>query len=376
MYPIGRTVEELQTPVLIFDLDKFQWNVDKMFKFAGKAGVNVRPHSKTFKAAAICNKLLEAGSIGIMTQKLEEAEVLLNSGILYGDKNILISQEIADLEKIEKLVGFNVSMGEGKVLTAVENVEEVEMLSKAAERWGVKQHVVIEMTHGRCGVAPGKSAVDLAKKIVEMKGMEFRGIYGYEGPVERELALERNKLTVDTANAIRKAGLDVEIVSAGSTGTSEVTGTYPGITEIEPGSFVFGVGVAGTGYGWRAVNDVFYKPSLTVLTQVIGANFRDRVVTDAGLKVMSGGFAGIQPTVLVKVDGEPIDFESVALSEEHGTIYFKDGSETRKKMRWGQKIEFVPNHCCTCVNQHDHMVVVKGGRVAAVWPITTRGKYH
>ena len=376
MYPIGRPVEELRTPCLLLDLDMFQWNLDKMFRFAREARVNVRPHAKTFKAAAICSRLLEAGAIGVMTQKLGEAEVLLHSGILHGDKNILISQEISDPGKIETLVGFNVAMGEGKVLTSVDNMAEVEMISEAATKWGVEQHVIIEMTHGRCGVAPGKPTVDLAKKIASTRGLVFRGIYGYENPVPRETALERDKMTVDTANMIRAAGIDVEIVSAGSTGTYEVTGTYPGITEIEPGSFVFGVGAEGTGYGWRVVNDVYFKPSLTVLTQIIGANFDDRVVTDAGLKVMSGGDRRADPVVLVKVDGEPLEFEGVGLSEEHGTIRFKEGSEARKRLRWGQKLEFVPSHCCTTVNQHDEIVTVKDGRVAAVWPVTARGKYY
>ena len=124
MNPIGKSFYELETPALLLDLDKFEWNIEKMFKFAKNAGVEVRPHAKTFKTAAICNKLIEAGALGIMTQKLSEAEVLLNSGILYGEKNILISQEISDPRKIEKLVGLSVAMGEGKVLTAIENVEE------------------------------------------------------------------------------------------------------------------------------------------------------------------------------------------------------------------------------------------------------------
>jgi len=270
MYPIGKTVEEIETPALLLDLDNFQWNVDKMFKFAKEADVNVRPHAKTFKAAAICNKLMEAGAIGIMTQKLGEAEVLLNSGILYGEKNILISQQIADPRKIETLIGFNVAMGEGKVLVAIENAEEAELLSEAAKRWGVEQHIIIEMTHGRCGVAPGEPTVDLARKVVSMKNLNFRGIYGYENPAPREIALERDKLTVDTANMIREAGIEVEIVSAGSTGTYEVTGTFPGITEIQPGSFVFGVSEEGTGYGWERRNDIYFKPSLTGLLQTPG----------------------------------------------------------------------------------------------------------
>ena len=206
--------------------------------------------------------------------------------------------------------------------------------------------------------------------------MNFRGIYGYENPVPKETALERDKQTVDTANAIRAAGIDVEIVSAGSTGTYEVTGTYPGITEIEPGSFVFGAGKEGSGYGWETINDVYFKNSLTVLTQVISDNFENRAVTDAGAKVMSGGHEGVEPVVLVQVDGEYLEFERVGLSEEHGTIYFKEGDPNRKKLKWGQKIQFTPNHCCTTVNQHDEIVVVKDGVVCGVWPITARGRYQ
>lgn len=229
------------------------------------------------------------------------------------------------------------------------------------------------MTQGRCGVAPGKPTVELAKKVVSMNNLEFRGIYGYENPVPKEKALECNKLTVDTANMIREEGINVEIVSAGSTGTYEVTGTYPGITEIEPGSFVFGASKEGTGYGWRTPNDVFFKSSLSVLTQIIGSNFKNRVVTDAGLKVMSSGFG--DPPVLARVDGKIIECENIGLSEEHGTIKFKEDSEVRKNLKWGQKIEFIPSHCCTCINQHDVIHVIKDGKLAAIWPITARGKY-
>ena len=373
---IGKPVEEIPTPALILDLGKFQWNVDKMFKFAKKARVQVRPHAKTFKAAAICNKLIEAGANGIMTQKLSEAEVLLNSGILYGDKTILISQEIADQGKIERIVGMTVAMGEGKVITSIDSLQEAEMISRIAERWGVKQDVLIEITHGRCGVSPGEDAVWVAKRLMKLPGVNFRGIYGYENPVDREIAEARNKLTVGSADAIRDAGIDVEIVSAGSTATYEVTGSYKGITEIEPGSFVFGAGSEGSGYGWDAKNDVFFKNSLTVLTQVISDRHQDRVVTDAGVKVMSGGHRGVKPIVQVIADGEYLKPDRVGLSEEHGTLYFDEGNEERAKMRWGQKIRFVPNHCCTTVNQHDEMVVVKDDWVCAVWPVTTRGRYQ
>lgn len=373
---VGKSVAEVPTPALLLDLDKFEWNVEKMFTFARKAKVNVRPHAKTFKAAAICNRLIAAGAIGVMTQKLSEAEALLNSGILYGERNILVSQELADPGKVERLVGYNVAMGEGKVLTSVDDACEVDMLDEAALRWRVKQHVVIEMSHGRCGTEPGKPTVALAKHIARKRGLVFRGIYGYENPVPRETALERDKLTVETAEMIRAAGIPVEIVSAGSTDTYEVTGSYPGITEIEPGSFVFGAGPEGSGYGWGTNNNVYFKSSLTVLSQVISDNFADRVVLDAGLKVLSGGDPDAKPAVLARKDGEPLHFERAGLSEEHCTLRFREGDPERKRVRWGDRLELTPSHCCTCVNQHEEMLVVKNGRVAAVWPITARGKYQ
>ena len=91
---------------------------------------------------------------------------------------------------------------------------------------------------------------------------------------------------------------------------------------------------------------------------------------------MSGGHRGIEPIVKVKADGEYLNPDRVGLSEEHGTLYFEETNEERKKLRWGQKLEFVPNHCCTTVNQHDEIVVVKNDRVCAVWPITARGRYQ
>ena len=92
---------------------------------------------------------------------------------------------------------------------------------------------------------------------------------------------------------------------------------------------------------------------------------------------MSGGrHKDAVPQVQAIADGKNVNFDRIGLSEEHGTLYFNEGNEERAKLRWGQKILFVPNHCCTTVNQHDEIVVVKDDRVCAVWPITTRGRYQ
>jgi D-serine deaminase-like pyridoxal phosphate-dependent protein len=43
--------------------------------------------------------------------------------------------------------------------------------------------VEIDIGMGRCGVRPGGEAVSFAKRIARMKGINLRGIMGYEGHV-------------------------------------------------------------------------------------------------------------------------------------------------------------------------------------------------
>ena len=99
----------------------------------------------------------------------------------------------------------------------------------------------------RCGVLPGAQSVALAaKQAAATAGVKLRGVMGYEGHVvslpdraERE-ARTREAMAglVETAALVRAAGLPCEIVSAGGTGTYDISGRIDGITEIQAGSYV------------------------------------------------------------------------------------------------------------------------------------------
>ena len=43
---------------------------------------------------------------------------------------------------------------------------------------------------------------------------------------------------MDTADLLRRNGIPVAIVSSGGTGTYFITGRYPGVTEIQAGSYI------------------------------------------------------------------------------------------------------------------------------------------
>ncbi|MFT4269011.1 MAG: alanine racemase, partial [Xenophilus sp.] len=69
----GMSVEQVDTPALLLDLDAFERNVARMQALAGRAGVQLRPHAKAHKCPAIALAQIKAGATGICCQKVSEA---------------------------------------------------------------------------------------------------------------------------------------------------------------------------------------------------------------------------------------------------------------------------------------------------------------
>ena len=58
------------------------------------------------------------------------------------------------------------------------------------------------------------------------------------------------------------------------------------------------------------------------------------------------------------------------LSEEHGVAVVGAG----ERVTLGERIRFVPTHCCTTVNLADEVVGIRGETVETIWPVLARGK--
>lgn len=356
----GDAKSDIETPALIIDLDALDRNISTMADYFSRVPANLRPHSKTHKSPTIAHKQLDAGAIGVCCQKLGEAEVMVNAGVT----DVLITNEIVDSAKIERLVGL---ARHGDVKVAVDNFNVAKRVSKTAAGRGVVQGVVIEVDVGlgRCGVQPGNPTLTLAKALSTLSGIELRGLMGYEGPfinltdasARKQAAHKRIGLLVETAELLRSNGIDVEIVSAGATGTHNITGEYPGITEVEAGSYVF----MDTTY--KQVPDLGFDYALTVLATVISAPVEGRAVVDAGMKAITREFG--LPSVKTS-EGVRL----VGLSEEHGTLHLAPGVQ----LHVGDKMELIPSHCCTTVNLHEQYVGVRADTVEVVWGIPARGK--
>ena len=97
---IGMPVDEIDTPVLLVDLDDLEFNIDKLATHFGQAGKHLRPHTKSHKTPAIAHLQLQAGAIGVTCAKLGEAEVMADAGI----DDILIANQVVGRHKVPRLM--------------------------------------------------------------------------------------------------------------------------------------------------------------------------------------------------------------------------------------------------------------------------------
>src|SRR5258706_11964448 len=120
------TRDEIATPALLLDLDRFERNLERMAQHARRVGKNLRPHAKTHRCPEIARRQIAAGALGVACAKLGEAEVMAAAGI----RGLLITTEIVPTAKIERLMRL-VEMAPDTMIV-VDNLANTTEISKAA----------------------------------------------------------------------------------------------------------------------------------------------------------------------------------------------------------------------------------------------------
>lgn len=359
---IGQSVEALDTPALLVDMDVLERNVNRMADtIIARAGVAWRPHTKAMKCPALAHLCLRAGAHGITCAKLGEAEVMAAAGI----RDILIANQVVTPTKIGRLVQL---CRHADVAVCVDHIDNAVAIDTAAAAAGTRPRVLIEVDVGmhRAGVAPGEPTIALARQLAALQHVRFAGLQTWEAHTltiadadeKRRQVLAALTLVTDTAAAIRQAGIAVDIVSCGGTGTYAMSAFAPGITEIEAGGGI---------YGDRHYRDHFgvdHDFALTILTTVTSRPAPERIICDAGFKTTgtAHGEPGLPGARVVT---------GIKLSAEHGTIHLAAPDDTP---RVGEQLRLVPGYSDSTVFLHDQIIAVRGNRVEAVWPLLGRGR--
>ena len=302
---VGQRRDELITPALVLDIDAAQRNIDHMASELKQMGAaTIRPHYKTHKSPDLARRQLQAGAAGLSMATVWEAAILAAAGM----DDLFVVNTVAHPAKLRALA-------------------------------------------------------ELAREVMDLPGLRFEGITGYEGHCsmtpDHDLRHERQraamKFFTDVAGQLEADGIPCPIRSAGGIATWNWTAAYPGVTEIQAGTYV----VMDNFHG-RMVPG--FEHSLTIAATVISRQ-SGKVIVDAGNKSV----ADPADVTMVGHDHPVLRFD-----EEHGIFDAAGGSA----LRVGDPVALVPGYSPSTVNWYDAYHVVQGDIVVDIWPVIPRGPGH
>ena len=303
---------------------------------------------------------MEHGATGLTAATMQEAEVFAEAGV----HDLLIAHPPVGEPKLRRLRALASKVE--RLAVALDTVEVAEALPDSVE-------VLWEVDTGlhRLGTGVGEPTVEAVKRLVSAIGARrFRGLMTHAGhsyrstnPADvRSAAEDEAHGLVETASMLREKGIHVRELSIGSTPTARFVDVAGGVTEMRPGTYVYGDANVVT-LGSHALEDC----ALAVVATVVSRPEHTRVVIDAGSKALPAdlrvaGLSGFG--IVLGHPGLTLD----RLSEEHGVL-IADGPVD---LRVGDRVAVIPAHACTTVNLHSALLVVADSE--ARWePVDARG---
>ena len=362
---VGMSMEQVETPALVLDLDAFERNLSRMSEEMRAAGVRHRPHAKTHKCPMVARRQVALGAVGVCCQKVSEAEAMVAGGI----DDVLVSNQVVGESKLRRLAAL---AREAHVAVCVDDAGNVDALDAMAARFATRIDVLVEVDVGtpRCGVQAGEPALTLARRVRGARNLRFAGLQCYHGAAQHVRSFEDRRAAVlaaaektrATVQLLTEHGVECETVAGAGTGTYRFeieTGCW---NEIQAGSYVF----MDADYARNLDRDGSFfsdfEQSLFVCATVMSTPEPGRVVVDAGLKASSidSGMPGVHGLG---------DVDYFGPSDEHGNL---DLRRSNHRLALGARVMLVPGHCDPTVNLYDWLVCMRAGVVQALWAITAR----
>jgi D-serine deaminase-like pyridoxal phosphate-dependent protein len=360
------SLDELETPTPIVDLDRMERNLDRAAAYAAEHGLALRPHIKTHKSPRLAAEQVRRGAVGVTCATPREAEVMSDVA-----DDILLAYPPVGAARARRIVSIP---NRTRVTVALDSATAIEHLQAAARPIGRSIGVYVELDLGmhRIGVPTIEEAIELARLVRRTPPLEYSGIAFYPGHIREPVGEQDTKIDEvahalrDAVGAMSRAGVRPAVVSGGSTPTIWRSHELADVTEIRPGTYVFNDRTTAE-IGACAWDDC----ALTVLATVVSTAVAGQAVIDAGTKALgrepirgaaAEGFGALldRPEVIVK-----------AMSEEHGLL---DLSRTSWRPEVGERVQVVPNHVCIVVHLNDVVYATRDGTVESSWPVAARGR--
>ena len=343
-------IHDLDTPTVVCDLNKLERNIHETAASCRAAGIPLRSHTKSHKIPEIAHMQLASGAIGICCQKVGEAEVMVAAGVT----DILIPFNIVGASKVDRLLRLS---RRANMMVALDSLATAQGIAEVARKTGGSVGVVIEMDTGskRCGVQSPAAAVALGQAIVDLPGIDLKGVMTYPSKPEIRGFME------ETVAGFQAAGLPLDLISGGGTGAEAVSKAL-GFTEHRAGSYVW------EGLTRIRTSDDLHddRCPLRIICTVVSTPAPGRIIIDGGMKT----FCSYPPTPYGHCIEHP-EIKIYGMSIEHGHV---DGSRSSHQFQVGERLTWIPLHQEMALNLHDELVGYRGEQIEVVWPVWGRGK--
>ncbi len=246
---------DLSTPVAIVDAEVLRANADDLVRRAD--GVPIRIASKSVRVRSIIEGTLALdGFAGIMAYSLAEANWLVDCGA----DDVLLAYPTVDAAALHDLIADEARLAAISVM--VDSMEALDVIDALlpVDRPEIRLCIDVDasLRIGRVHLGVRRSpihtvadATHLAQMIAGRAGYRLVGLMFYDAQiaglpdtsravrvVKRRSASELTERRGQVVEAVRHVA-HLELVNAGGTGSLEITGGDPAITELTAGSGLF-----------------------------------------------------------------------------------------------------------------------------------------
>jgi len=369
-------LSQIESPAVLLDHAQLLANIRSMQKLANDRGVELRPHAKTHKCHLIAQLQVVEGATGVTVAKTDEAVEFIARGI----ESVTVAYPVVVPSKLDRLFTTAAEHG-AEIRLTLDSEAGAEVISEAAKRQGTMVGVLMKIDVGlkRCGLReddPG--LLPLVQRIDGDSSLEFLGFLSHagqaygakDGETVREIAREECEILGRVRAKVEGDGVEVKIVSVGSTPTVLASESYEGITEIRPGNYTF---MDRTPLRLGLISPD--KLALSVLATVVSKN-SDYHIVDTGSKVLSSdmgahGTSGVPDFgiayPLEEYEAKRKSLSVLKLSEEHGFV-----ERNSVDLPIGSQLRIIPNHSCVVANLVGEYTVLREDGETETWPLAAQ----
>ena len=355
--------QKLSTPALLIYSEMIDANIDAALRMMkGDAG-RWRPHLKTAKLGYTMRRLVDKGVRAAKCATTLELIAALDAGM--DDVVLAFPVMGANAARVREIAATH---PDRKISALVEGPDQL-------EEWrGSSVGVFVDLNSGMNRTGMAEERYDDVRAFIEQvlgSGLVLRGLHHYDGHIHNadasaaSAAKEGYARLLGLIAHLEKHGIRVgEVITSGTPAMPHAL-SFDG---FQNGGFVHRVSPGTIVYNDRSslkeLPGYGFVPAALVLATVVSKPLADRITCDAGHKAVSAD-AGVPTCEALGWPG----LTGLKPSEEHLPMDVAGNMPAR-----GDMLYLLPTHVCPTVNNFDRAVIVRGGKVETIEPVTARGR--